>query len=173
MSGTTAGGLITGGFSLLTLIVAQIANYFKDKRTAAVEEKRFEKELSFRKAALWQDRRFELYSNYLSATWDFATAFPIIAAASDTAIIPKHLEWLGNYESGPKSELRKVISDISLSASDEISNLAAALDSKLYEVNQELLILDAENQDSLILKAKEARQLHMNLRVAMRAEIHL
>lgn len=171
MSEAIAASWIGGGLATISLAANLIYNYFKDVRSEEFNQKRLSQEIEFRKQETLRMRRFDLYSEYLHKTWDFATAFPILAAAADHQVMSNWLNIIGEYKTGPMTEIRKTISDISLIASDEISEIVAKLDITLFETNQELLTIQVQNQNDVIAKAKKARELHMKLREEMRKEI--
>jgi len=143
----------------------------REANRLAFEREKFEHEILERRADSLREKKLDTYSRYLAFSCDHATAYPLLAAAQDNTQFDKWIETIGFYNSGPQTEIRALISYISIISNNEINQAIADADSCLNEVLRLKVESPESDRDSVILAAKDARLAHMKLRELMRQEL--
>ena len=174
-------GLLGSLIGAIGIVGAQLFTEKVTNRRAAnrlaFEREKFEQEILERRAESLREKKLDAYSRYLASSWDHATAYPVLAAAKDETQFDIWMRNIGAYNSGPQTEIRALISYISIISNDEINRAIAEADGSLNVVLRLKLERDQasekseKDRDSLVSAAKEARLAHMNLRELMRKEL--
>ena len=174
-------GLLGSALGAVGVVLTQLFTEKVTSRREAnrldFERKKFQIEIKERRAESLREKQLDSYSRYLAASWDHATAYPVLAAAKDETQFDIWIKNIGSYNSGPQTEIRALISYISIISKDEIIQAIADADGKLNDVLRLKLEIDQasdkseKDRDSLVSAAKDARLAHMNLRELMRKEL--